>query len=450
MGALFERMCPINSGPLTQYIWHPFSQMKDLDEHPPIKVIGSEGIRLLGDDGNWYYDTSSSWWSNLHGHQHPYIKEAMRSQMDQIQHVMLGGLTHEPGLNLARRLIERTNHRLSRVFFSDNGSSSIEIALKMAVQYFLEQGYPQRNQFIHLENSYHGDTGLALSVGGSNIYKSKFSAIIRQTIELPFSDHGTEPRDLVESRCIAALSEVLQSRSQTVAALILEPLLMGAGGMIMSSVGFLEAVDSLCKQYGVLLILDEVAVGFGRLGSFFASDQATINPDFICLSKGLTAGLLPMGATLCHEKIYEAFYGDYLSGKTFFHGHTFTGNPMAAAVANASLDLFDTGAPLAQVAVIEAILKAAMPRISALDHVANLRVKGCVMAMEYLKSKSPYQRYPRSERRGFQLYLRGLKEGIMLRPLGDTIYLFLPLVTTQSELEDILQRMINTIQTDAV
>ncbi|WP_232277687.1 aminotransferase family protein [Paenibacillus sp. 481] len=491
-----------------QYVWHPFTQMKDYEQRDHVLIERAEGIFLYDANGNRYYDTVSSWWCNVHGHGNPRIKAAIAEQLNAFDHIMFSGLTHAPGIELAEKLVHITPAGLTKVFYSDNGSTAVEVALKMSFQYWQQTGRPTKTKFVFLDGSYHGDTLGAVSVGGIGLYHALFKPLLFQghRVSAPDlrranrkGDEGGEGRDssagvrawpegdegrdssaraltwpegdegrdssaraltwpeggegeassarvraLFEREVAeAALAEVralFEREAESIAGIVVEPMLQGAGGMIMTPAAYLVGLRELCTQYDVHLIADEVATGFGRTGTMFACEHAGISPDIMCLSKGLTAGVMPLAATLCRESIYAAFYDDYATQKTFFHGHSFTGNPVACAVALASLRLFEEERTLEQAQATIHALREAVRGIAELPHVADARQLGLVAAFDLYEDVEQRRPFPPERRIGAAIYEAGFAEGLILRPLGDTIYYWLPLCATPDDVRDIAAR----------
>lgn len=429
-----------------QYNWHPYTQMKDCETVPPIFITKAKGIKLFDADGNFYYDTISSWWCNIHGHNHPKIKAAVKKQLDKLDHVLFAGFTHEGAIQLAEELIKITPKNLKKVFYADNGSTAVETALKMSFQYWQNVGRHEKTKFISLDAGYHGDTVGAMSVSGVDLFNEAFSPLFFHSFKVPTPNcyccpagqnklspplerATTKPNCKLE--CLRQLETLLQHKNHEIAAIILEPLVMGAAGMIIYPKEYLLKVAALAKKYNVHLILDEVATGFGRTGKMFAVEHAgsdTVQPDFMCLSKGLTTGTLPMGATLTTEKIYQAFYADYERRKTFYHGHTYTANPIVCAAALASLAIFKKEKTLARAQKLIAVFHQALKKFADLPTVGDVRTLGMIGAIELIKDNS-------KKRIGLEIYQRGLKENILLRPLGNVIYFFLPLCITEKEIK---------------
>jgi adenosylmethionine-8-amino-7-oxononanoate aminotransferase len=426
-------------------IWHPYTQMKDFDEDGPLFVDRAEGVFLFDKDGTPYYDCISSWWCIVHGHNHPRMKSAIKDQLERLEQVHFAGTTHEKAISLAERLIELTPDNITRVFYSDNGSTSCEVALKISYQYWKQAGQPEREKFVALERGYHGDTIGTMSLGGTSGFHSVFSPLFFQSYRIPSPycyrcPAGKKGPDACSLECLSPFEKLLEEKGREIAGVILEPLLQGAGGMIVYPVKYLIKVARLSKKYGFHLILDEVATGFGRTGKMFAHEYAGILPDFLCLSKGLTGGYLPMGATLTTDEVYLAFYDDYSKGKTFFHGHTFTGNPLAASAAVASLDIFREENVLEKAKEKTAFLQEEKERFRDLPLVGDVRGLGMVAAFELVKDKDTKTAFDPLMRMGYRVYKEGLKKGLILRPLGDVNYLFLPLSITTDEMKDVLER----------
>jgi adenosylmethionine-8-amino-7-oxononanoate aminotransferase len=429
-----------------QHVWHPFTQMKDYAERDHLLIDRAEGIFLYDVDGNRYYDTNSSWWVNIHGHGHPRIRKAMADQMAIADHVMFSGVTHRPGIELAERLVQITPDGLNKVFYSDNGSTAVEVALKMSFQYWQQTGRKDKIKFMYMQNSYHGDTLGAVSVGGVELYHSLFKPLLFNGYQVPspniheWPDQSPEGAKACVQHAIDSVRQILQADSASIAAIIVEPMIQAAGGMIIYPADYLVAVRALCDEFSIHMIADEVAVGFGRTGVMFACEHARISPDILCLSKGLTAGVIPLAATLCTDEIYMAFYDDYSALKTFFHGHSFTGNPVAAAVALESLNMFHDQSVICHVQETAGYLKLMMERFDASPHLDNIRQLGMVAAMDLFADKTKRIRFPAEQRMGMQVYYEGLQQGLMLRPLGDTVYYWLPLCTTPEQIKDIAGR----------
>ncbi|UFS63434.1 adenosylmethionine--8-amino-7-oxononanoate transaminase [Sulfurimonas sp. HSL-3221] len=406
-----------------RHIWHPCTQMKDHEFLPLTPIKKGNGIYLEDFDGNSYIDAVSSWWVNLFGHANPIISSAVKTQAETLEHVILAGFTHEPVVRLSERLAAMTPEGLTRCFYADNGSSAIEVALKMAYHYYKNIG-KERPLFISLTNSYHGETIGALSVGDVSLYKETYGPLLLQTIQTPV------PADQSEAAALAAAAELetlLKARAEEVAALIVEPLIQGAGNMHMYHPRYLKEARKLCDQYDILLIADEIMTGFGRTGTMFACEQAGISPDLMTLSKGLTGGYLPLSVTMTTDKIYEAFYCDYNLYKAFLHSHSYTGNALACAAANATLDIFELDNVIEANRALSALMAEGLKRFENLPNVKSVRQTGMVGAVEL-------EGYPPEERIGLKIFDFALTRGVLLRPLGPVVYFMPPYIINAEEL----------------
>ncbi len=435
----------------SKYIWHPYTQAKEALNLPPVLIEKAKGIKLYDSKGNFYYDTISSWWCNVHGHNHPRIKEAISKQVNLLEHVLFAGFTHKPAIELSRKLIELTNHKFNRVFFSDNGSTSVEVALKISFQYWHNLGLKKKIRFVSLDYGYHGDTIGAMGVSGLDLFNKVFSPLLYPSYKVPspycYRCPVKKERPSCAIDCIKPLEKLLKEKHTEICAIIIEPLVMGAAGMIIYPKEYLKHVAVLAKRYKVHLILDEVAVGFGRTGRMFAYEHVPqIQADFLCLSKGITSGYLPLAVTLATEKIFKAFYGDYEKRKTFFHGHTYTANPVSCSAALASLKIFKEEKTMQKMKKLMPFFHRGLEKFSSLDLVGDLRYIGFIGAMELVKDKKTKEGFGLKRRMGLEVYKRGLKENLVLRPLGDIIYLFLPLCTSKAQIEDILKRTYSVIK----
>jgi adenosylmethionine-8-amino-7-oxononanoate aminotransferase len=408
------------------HLWHPFTQQQEWGEIDPIIVASAEGCTLIDVDGRRYLDAVSSLWCNVHGHRHPAIDAAVRAQLDRVAHSTLLGLSHPPAIALAAALAAAAPPGLSRVFYSDSGSTAAEIALKMAFQYHRQAGNPQRTRFATLAGAYHGDTLGAVSVGAIDLFHELFRPLLFPTLALPAP---TEPGGEEEARCLAEALAALDTAGPDLAALIVEPLVQGAAGMKMHSPAFVRTLAERARAHGALVIADEVAVGFGRLGTLFAVEQCGFVPDLLCLAKGISGGYLPLAATLATEAIYERFLADPTSARQFFHGHTYTGNPLACAAGLASLALFRTEGTLSHVAALEARFAAGFRDLRARPAVCAIRHRG-VMAGIDLRGGG---------RIGHRACLEARKHGVFLRPLGDTLVVNPPLALSLDEADQLLR-----------
>ena len=424
-----------------RHLWHPCTQMKDHERFPPVPVRRGQGVWLEDFEGHRFIDAISSWWVNLFGHAHPQINAALREQMETLEHVILAGFTHAPAVELAERLARITPAGLNRCFFADNGSSAIEVALKMSFHYWQNRGQGQKTRFITLENSYHGETLGALAVGNVELYKDTYAPLLMPTLTAPSPDswHRAEGEsaEAFALRRLEDMRALLEAHAHETAAVIVEPLVQCAGNMRMYHPAYLTGLRQLCDRHEVHLIADEIAVGFGRTGSLFACEQAGISPDFLCLSKGLTGGYLPLSAVLTTDMVYEAFYDDYTRLTAFLHSHSYTGNPLACRAALATLDLFE------QQPVLETNRELArhMARLAAPlaehPHVAEVRQQGMILAVELVADKARRLHHDWRERRGLRIHRKALEMGVLLRPLGPVAYVMPPYVITPEELEQV-------------
>jgi adenosylmethionine---8-amino-7-oxononanoate aminotransferase len=424
-------------------VWHPCTQMKDHESLPMIPIRRGEGVWLEDFEGNRYLDAISSWWVNLFGHANPRINAALRDQLDRLEHVILAGFTHEPAVALAERLTALAPPGLTRAFYADNGSSAIEVALKMSYHYWRNRGQGRKTRFVTLSNGYHGETLGALAVGDVALFKETYAPLLMKVITAPSPDcfHRDQGEDWEahSRRQFAAMEQILADRASEVAAVIVEPLVQCAGGMRMYHPVYLSLLREACDRYGVHLIADEIAVGFGRTGTLFACEQATISPDFLCLSKGLTGGYLPLSTVLTREQVYQAFYDDYQNLTAFLHSHSYTGNALACRAALATLDIFAEDRVIeANRALAQAMAEAAAPLA---DHpqVAEVRQTGMILAIEMVKDKADRTPYPWQERRGLRVYRHALGCGALLRPLGNVVYLMPPYVVTAEQIRWLVQ-----------
>lgn len=430
--------------------WHPYTQMSFHASDPPLRVERAEGLFLFDADGNRYYDAISSWWCVVHGHGHPRIREAAVRQMERLDHVLFAGVTHEPAEILSERLVALAPEGLARVFFSDNGSTAVEVALKMSLQYWRNVGRPEKTQFVCLDLGYHGDTTGCMSVSGVEAFLRSFRPILfpARRVPAPYCYRCPAGRSFPGCgvACVREMEKALAEGEGKIAAVILEPLLMAAGGMIVYPQEYLAEAARLARSFDAHLIVDEVATGFGRTGTMFACERAGVTPDFLCLSKGLTSGTMPFAATITTDRVYDAFLGDPDSGRTFYHGHTYTANPIGCAVALASLDLFGENAVLEHVQAVAPRLGDAVRALADLPPVGDVRHIGMVAALELVKDKRTKEPLPGTDPVFRAVRKEALRRGLFLRPLGNVVYLFLPQCTTVPELEDILSRFAGTMR----
>jgi adenosylmethionine-8-amino-7-oxononanoate aminotransferase len=420
-----------------EHVWHAFTQMQ---EYEPLLIEAGQGATLFDTAGNAYLDGSASMWCNVHGHRHPRLDAALKAQLDQVAHTTNLGLSNPTTVALARRLVEVAPPGLEKVFFTGDGSSAIEAALKMAFQYWLQVAPAQspRTTFIAIGEAYHGDTLGAIGVGGVDRFTAMFAPLTFEAIRIaspggPCPHTGRPAPSLADA--LATLDRALTEHGDTVAALVMEPLVQAAGGVLVHPPGFLRGARELTAKHGVLLILDEVAVGFGRTGTLFACEQEGVTPDILCLAKGLTAGYLPMAATLTTAAIWNAFLGSHTERRTFFHGHTYGGNPLAAAVALESLNIFNDERVLEALPPKIERLREHVARIGTLDHVGDVRQCGLVAGLDLVADKPTRRAYPWQEQRGTHACLAARQHGAILRQLGDTVVLMPPLCITLDEID---------------
>lgn len=428
-----------------QYVWHPFTQMKEWVESDPIVICRGEGSFLIDTDGNRYLDGVGSIWTNVHGHCKKEINEAVKAQVDRLEHSTLLGMVNDQAALLAKRLVDISPPGLCKVFYSDNGSTAVEIGIKMAFQYWQHKGRPEKTRFVSFRNAYHGDTIGAVSVGGIDIFHEVFRPLLFPTIQAPspycYRCELSECRDPASCGriCLVELERLLAENAAIIAGLVIEPLVQGAGGMIVQPPGFIKAVRELCDRYEILMIADEVAVGFGRTGTMFACEREGVTPDIMALSKGITAGYLPLAATMTTQGVYDAFLGEYQELKTFFHGHTFTGNPIACAAALASLDLFESERLLDRMPEKAEFLQRRLNEMLMLPHVGDVRHCGLVGGIELVRDAGTREPYLWEERIGMKVCHEARRHGLFLRPLGNVIVIFPPLSISLEELEQLLE-----------
>jgi len=420
-------------------LWHPCTQMKDHEQLPLIPIRSGKGVWLKDFEGKTYLDAISSWWVNLFGHAHPKINADLKTQIDQLEHVLLAGFSHEPVITLAENLVARTPTGLDRCFFVDNGSSAIEASLKMSFHYWRNTGKQEKTKFITLSNSYHGETLGALAVGDVKLYKDTYKPLLMETITVPSPDCFQHDPNLSWQQhselMFEHMEQALEANSDHTCAVIVEPLVQCAGNMRMYHPIYLEKLREACNRHDVHLIADEIAVGFGRTGTFFACEQANITPDFLCLSKGLTAGYLPLSVVVTTDKVYQAFYDDYENLTAFLHSHSYTGNPLACSVALSSLEIFEQENVIENNKKLATHMGKACEDLKNHPHVAEVRQTGMILAIEMCKDKKNQIPYPWQERRGLKVYLHGLEKGVLLRPLGNVIYFMPPYIITPEEID---------------
>ncbi|MCM3725809.1 adenosylmethionine--8-amino-7-oxononanoate transaminase [Neobacillus cucumis] len=426
-----------------KYLWLPFTQMKDYDENPII-IESGQGIKMKDTDGKEYYDGFSALWLNVHGHRKKELDEAIKKQLDKIAHSTLLGMTNIPATELAEKLIEISPEKLTRVFYSDSGAEAMEIALKMAFQYWMNIGRPEKQKFIAMHNGYHGDTIGAVSVGSIDLYHQVYGPLMFESYKapIPFVYHSKSGDPTIcRDECLHILEQLLIEKQQEIAALSIESMVQGAGGMIVMPDGFLAGVRELCTKYDVLMIVDEVATGFGRTGKMFACEHEGVQPDLMAVGKGITGGYLPIAATLTTEEIYQAFYDDYDKLKTLFHGHSYTGNQLGCAVALENLRLFEKENLVEEVAEKAKYLHKLLEELKSLPYVGDIRQLGFMCGIELVFSKETKEPLPKEKRIGYQATLKMRELGMLTRPLGDTIVFMPPHVSTKEELKEMVAIM---------
>ncbi len=425
-----------------EHVWHAFTQMA---EYEPLIIERAEGCVLVDVEGNEYIDAVSSLWCNVHGHRHPTIDAAIRRQLDRVAHVTSLGSSSPTTIRLARRLVELSPEGLDHVFFSSDGSSAVEVAVKMALQYWRqrENPRPEKTCYVALANAYHGDTIGSVSVGGVERFHAMFRPLLFETLRAPSPDMFRLPEGVTAENApdhyLGKLEDLLAEHHQRIAAMVIEPLVQAAAGMIVHPSGYLRGVRELTRRYDVLLIADEVAVGFGRTGRMFACEHESITPDLLCLGKGLTGGYLPMAATLATGRIWRAFLGDYAQSRSFFHGHTYGGNPLCAAAAMASLDVFEEEGTLESLQPKIRRLAEHLQRIARLPHVGNVRQCGLIGAIELVRDKTTGEPFPWEQQRGIEVCDRARAEGVLLRPLGNVLVIMPPLAIGLEQLDRIVE-----------
>ncbi len=435
-----------------RYVWHPFTQMKDYVQERPLLIERGEGSFLWDIYGNKYLDGISSLWVTVHGHHREEIDQAIIDQVKRVSHSTLLGLSHPPAVELARKLVEITPMGLNKVFYSDSGSTAVEIALKIAFQYWLQKsnGSSSKTKFISLTNAYHGDTVGAVSVGGIDLFHEIYHPLLFESIkgESPYCYRcvfgKTHPSCNLE--CLGQVKEVVEQNHSQTAALIIEPMVQGAAGMLVSPPGYLKGIRKLCTRYDVLMIADEVAVGFGRTGKMFACEHEDVEPDILTLGKGITGGYLPLAATMATDEIYNAFLGKYDEFKTFLHGHTYTGNPLACTAALASLDIFDNDRTVVRLREKIDFLRTGLERFRDLENVGDIRQKGFMVGIELVSDRDSKEPFPPGEKIGVKVIMEARRRGVIIRPLGDVIVLMPSLSIGLEDLDELLNVTFDSIR----
>lgn len=433
-----------------QYIWHPFTQMKDYIEDQPVIIAEGKGLKLIDVNGKDYWDGVSSIWLNVHGHNVRELNEAITQQLDKVAHSTLLGMANVPAILLAEKVIKLMPDGLSKVFYSDSGATSVEIAVKMAFQYWQHKGKETKRQFITMKEAYHGDTIGAVSVGAIDLFHKAYSSLLFDCIKIPYptvyrSPYGNSETVIVHE-LLKELETLLAQRSDEIAALIIEPIVQGASGIIVMPEGYLRGVRELCTKYEVLMIADEVATGFGRTGKMFACEHEHVTPDLLTAGKGLTGGYLPVAITVASEEIYTAFLGDYEEQKTFFHGHSYTGNPLGCAVAIANLELIEKRNLIQEVEIMSEYLASQLTAFSQLAHVGDIRQKGFMIGIELVRDKDTAEPFDWKDRVGVKVCRRARELGMLLRPLGNVIVFMPPLAAAKEELDEMTDILYQSIR----
>lgn len=453
-----KQLCELDK----RHLWHPFTPMKLWLESDPLVITDASGMHLIDSDGKRYLDGVSSLWCNVHGHRVPELDRAITDQLQRVAHTSMLGLASEPAILLADRLMKIVPQNLKKVFYSDSGATATEIAFKLAAQYWFNIGRPEKCEFVGFTEAYHGDTIGAMSVGRTDAFHRPYFPLLFKVhfAPTPFAYRfqpmcngendvcrttSCAPDSPIKTQCLTCLEQILQTHHSTLAAVCIEPIVQGAAGMIVHPPGFLRGVRDLCDKYEVLMICDEVATGFGRTGKMFAVEHEDVRPDLMCVAKGITGGYLPLAATFATQAIFDAFLGDPWEGKTFFHGHTYTGNPLACAVAIASLDLFESNQVLDRVREKEKIMTEYLPRFLDLAHVGDVRFKGCMFGIELVRDKESRARFDPKCRIGHKLCLDMRSQGVLLRNLGDVIVLMPPPAMNVEDFRTIVTVVVETV-----
>lgn len=431
-----------------KFIWHPFTQMKQwLTEEPTIFIEGKDCF-LKDIDGKWYLDGVSSLWVNIHGHRRKEIDEAVKSQIDKIAHSTLLGASNEPSIILAKKLAEIFNEKLpwgkplTKIFYSDNGSTAVEISLKIAYQYWINKGIKGKDTFVSLKEGYHGDTIGAVSVGGIKLFHEIYKPLLSKSLQAPapycYRCELKLNYPSCQLACLKEMEKIIEKHNERIIAVIVEPTVQCAGGIIVWPKGYLKGLREICDKYNTILIADEVATGFGRTGKMFACEHEEVTPDIICLSKGITNGYMPLAVTVVNEEIFNAFLGDVEERKTFYHGHSYTGNPLACVAAIANLEIFEKEKTIEKLPPKIELLKSKLSEIAQLPYVGDVRQKGMIAGIEIVKNKETKEPFPYSEQTGWKIVKAARKHGVWLRPLGDVIVIIPPLVISEDNLERLL------------
>lgn len=423
-----------------QYIWHPCSQMKDYEGFPPIIIERGEGPFLYDTEGKSYLDAVSSWWVNLFGHSNKRINRAIARQVDNLEHVIFANFSHKPAIELAERIVKITPEGLNKVFFADNGSSAVEVAIKLSFQYFQQVGKPKKTKFIAITDAYHGETLGALSVGAIDLYSKIYNPLLLNTFKVEGPDcfrckYGLNRKNC-NAECFEHMERTIEENHEKIAGAIIEPMVQAAAGMKIYSPVYLRKLRNICDKYDIHFIADEIAVGFGRTGKMFACEHAEVSPDIMCVSKGLTAGYLPLSLTLMTDRIYDAFYDEYATLKAFLHSHSYTGNPIGCAVACETLNIFEDENIIEENKLKSQMIKEKIEeKLMDIPYFGEFRQLGMIGAVELVIDKETKEGFDWKERVGYKIYKRALEHGVLLRPLGNVIYFMPPYVVTEEEID---------------
>lgn len=433
-----------------KYVWHPFTQMQDWTQEDFLVIQRAEGMYLEDTAGKKYLDGVSSLWCNIHGHQVEMIDEAIKAQLGQVAHSTFLGLSNIPAVELAEKLIEIAPQGLQRVFYSDSGSEAVEIAVKMAYQYWQQKGAPKKTKFIKLSQSYHGDTLGSVSIGGIDLFHQVYEPLLFDTYSVTspyvYRWPGGGTADEVMQASLKELENILEEHHEEIVAFVMEPLIQGAAGMLNQPAGYISRVREITRKYNVLLIFDEVATGFGRTGTMFAADQEHVTPDIMTVAKGLTGGYLPLAATLATEEIYSAFLGEYKELKTFFHGHTYTGNPLACAAGLASLKLFEEDQILEKLKPKIELLTKRLELFYDLSIVGDVRQSGFMVGIELVRNRADKESFAWEDQVGMRVIKKAREKGAILRPLGPVVVLMPPLAISETQLNELLDITFESIK----
>ena len=436
-----------------KYVWHPDTQQKQYEgnNYKPTIIEKGDGIYVYDIDGNKYIDAVSSWWVNTLGHSVKKLNNALLTQAEKIEHILLADFTHKPAIELAEKLVNIAGSPFTKVFYSDDGSTAVEVALKMAYQYWYQKGKPEKKFFVSMTESYHGDTLGSVSVGGIDIYKKIFNPLVFETLKVCAPYCYRCPKNCKQGKCnidcFEEVEKLFEARHSEIAAMIVEPLVQGAAGMRMYPAEYLKKLRTLCDKYDILLIDDEVAMAFGRTGKYFAFEHAGIKPDIFCVAKGITAGYIPLAATITTDKIYNAFYDYFSTLKTFYHGHSFTGNPLACAVAVENLNIMKEEKIIENLQHKIEYFKNRLKIFESLKHAGDIRHIGMIGAIEMVKDKTTKEPYAFEDRMGHKVFLEAMKRGAILRPIGNVIYFMPPLIITEAQIDDLLKIAFDSIKT---